>query len=264
MSDLKNNQAMAALRPNRGISDASQRVVDQHDQKPRPDDFDLNDFDGFAQQARNEAEVAEVAVALTKIANNQHDVKLLMQGVTAALANRAKHEATRDAALVNRLVSPSDLNEAARVGSYYGAKDFGRETVKQFNEVVSLVNKVNWSFKQEFQARAIERKAWIEASQFAACTSAFLILAAASIGYCAGLGAGAANGYAKARDEKAAANWANTSNGRFAQILDDQGSLTDMRNCTGSQWYREKRHGRQVCFAGQPSGSGSLRGWFLK
>ena len=234
MSDVKNNQAMG---------------------NPRPDDFDLNDFDSFAQQARNEAEVAEVAVALTNIANNQHDVKLLMQSVMAALANRAKHEATRDAALVNRLVSPSALNEAARVGSYNGAKDFSAETVRQFNEVVTLVNRVDWRLKEDSQARAQERKIWVRSTTYAACTAAFAILAGVGFGCWLGMDAGTKHGYAMARDEKTAASWVLTPSGRFATALYQNGVLDRMRTCNSESYIPKKYNGQAVCY--------TREGWFL-
>ncbi|MNE66821.1 hypothetical protein D3C80_1623950 [compost metagenome] len=90
---------------------------------------------------------------------------------------------------------------------------------------------------------------------YAACVAAAAILIAGTVGYFVGSDSGAREGYAAARDEKAAATWAMTSSGRFALELDSAGVLDRMRTCDTEGFIRKKRQGRAACFTN--------RGWYL-
>jgi hypothetical protein len=61
------------------------------------------------------------------------------------------------------------------------------------------------------------------------------------LGVTVGDSSGRQYGYAKARDEKAAADWANTAEGKLAHSLADAGSLHDLAACSGKGW-KEKDH----------------------
>lgn len=74
----------------------------------------------------------------------------------------------------------------------------------------------------------------------------------------AGQTAGHQAGLMEARDEKAAANWANTPQGRYAKVLMNSPDLEALRNCSRPGWYTKKG----VCFAGQVPNSG-IYGWKL-
>ena len=108
------------------------------------------------------------------------------------------------------------------------------------------------------QARTLA--AWIGGAAFAG------ILAAGAVGYLlgrsSGWDAGQAAGYAKAADEKAAASWANSEDGRLAWAMDRSGSLVALAGCASPGWQTERRGGRRVCYP-RPAKDGSLYGWAL-
>lgn len=72
---------------------------------------------------------------------------------------------------------------------------------------------------------------------------------------------GQAEGYQTARDEKAAASWANTPSGHRAYNLDQLGSLNMLASCKGEGWKIEQQHGQSVCIPYSiPSGTS---GWYI-
>lgn len=92
------------------------------------------------------------------------------------------------------------------------------------------------------------------------------VLGAGGAGYWLGLSSGwksgLAAGYQDARDEKAAAAWANTPSGRTAFALDRAGGLSPVAACTTAGWWTETQHGRRYCFVG-PASNGQTYGWPL-
>lgn len=78
--------------------------------------------------------------------------------------------------------------------------------------------------------------------------------------------AGYARGYGvaitQAQDEKVAASWANTPEGRAAYRLAKYGELTKLINCTNDGWSTEIRNKLNYCFPG-PSKTGGFVGWAL-
>jgi multidrug efflux pump subunit AcrA (membrane-fusion protein) len=81
------------------------------------------------------------------------------------------------------------------------------------------------------------------------------------VGNHGGWNEGQAAGYASARDETAAAAWANTPNGRRALALDQLGSLDMLASCSGASWTVERQDGHRVCFP--PANQGRMAGWFI-
>jgi hypothetical protein len=78
------------------------------------------------------------------------------------------------------------------------------------------------------------------------------------LGYNSGKDAGNAFGYAQARDEIAAATWANTPNGKMAYRLAKAGSLEYLLNCNRPGWQKENG----VCYV-YPLKEGKTYGWHL-
>ena len=96
---------------------------------------------------------------------------------------------------------------------------------------------------------------------------AFLIvLVALGGGYCVGQRSGwdigHAEGYQKARNQEAAASWANTPAGQRAYGLDRQGSLDLLTMCRGNGWTTERQKGGTVCFP-YADAKGNVTGWYL-
>lgn len=65
-------------------------------------------------------------------------------------------------------------------------------------------------------------------------------------------------GYSKAQDEKAAAAWANTPEGKLAYRLAQKGSITMLAKCNQPGW--QIKHG--VCFV-KPASDGTTQGWWI-
>ena len=82
------------------------------------------------------------------------------------------------------------------------------------------------------------------------------------LGHSSGWDQGQAAGYASARDETAAASWANTPNGQRALALDRLGSLNLVVSCSRPGWRIENQKNGRVCFAGNTP-DGKVSGWFI-
>lgn len=99
-----------------------------------------------------------------------------------------------------------------------------------------------------------------------ALTALLIVLVASGGGYFfgerAGTEKGQAEGYRSARNEQAAASWANTPAGQRAYGLDRRGSLDMLARCTGTGWTMEHRKDGTVCFP-IPDPKGQTNGWYL-
>ncbi|MCP1247270.1 replication protein [Acetobacter cerevisiae] len=73
---------------------------------------------------------------------------------------------------------------------------------------------------------------------------------------------GHADGYQKARNQEAAASWANTPSGQRAYGLDQLGSLDMLALCKGDGWTMERQKGGTVCFPNADA-RGNVTGWYL-
>lgn len=104
-----------------------------------------------------------------------------------------------------------------------------------------------------------QRAQWIAASIVAA-SAVFALFGwfMHSSGSSAGNAAGRAAGYAEARDEKAAAAWANTPEGREAYRLAQAGSIGPLIRCNYPGWRIEKG----FCYV-RPTADGNVYGWRL-
>jgi len=123
------------------------------------------------------------------------------------------------------------------------------------------------------QATKAAQKA-LEASQikirssllWAGLTAFLIVLVAFGGGYFfghrSGTEKGQADGYQAARDEQAAASWANTPAGQRAYALDQLGSLDLVSQCMGHDWKRSTQNGKRVCFP-QTDTKGVMAGWYI-
>lgn len=82
------------------------------------------------------------------------------------------------------------------------------------------------------------------------------------LGHSSGREGGLADGYRAARDEQAAASWANTPDGKLAFAMDQNGSLSMVEDCTNHGWKVETRNGQRTCLV-QPAADGTTYGWAL-
>lgn len=98
-------------------------------------------------------------------------------------------------------------------------------------------------------------------------TAFLIVLAAFGGGYLfgqrAGWNTGHADGYQKARNQEAAASWANTPAGQRAYGLDQLGSLDMLALCKGDGWITERQKGGTVCFPKEDA-KGNLSGWYIR
>jgi len=97
--------------------------------------------------------------------------------------------------------------------------------------------------------------------------TALLTLLAASgggyyLGHRAGNEQGQAAGYQAARDEQAAASWANTPAGRRAYAFDQRGDLDMLAHCTGRGWKIEAHAGGNACIP-YAYDQRQISGWFI-
>ncbi|NHO43338.1 replication protein [Acetobacter fabarum] len=124
------------------------------------------------------------------------------------------------------------------------------------------------------QATGASQKA-LQASQaeirssllWTALTAFLIVLVAFGGGYFfgqrAGWDTGHADGYQKARNQEAAASWANTPAGQRAYGLDQLGSLDMLALCKGDGWITERQKGGTVCFP-KENAKGNLSGWYIR
>lgn len=110
-------------------------------------------------------------------------------------------------------------------------------------------------------------KAEIRSAQLWTALTAFLIVLVAFgggylFGHRAGTEQGQAAGYQAARDERAAASWANTPAGQRAYGLDQRGSLDMLVRCSAPGWTTERQKGGTVCFPNLDA-KGQTSGWYL-
>jgi len=82
------------------------------------------------------------------------------------------------------------------------------------------------------------------------------------LGHQAGNEQGQAEGYQAARNEQAAASWANTPAGQRAYGLDQRGSLDMLARCNAPGWSTERQKGGIVYFP-NPDAKGQTTGWYL-
>ncbi|WP_297799116.1 hypothetical protein [uncultured Brevundimonas sp.] len=232
--------------------------------EPKNELIDIGEeFDFYADEAatKQEAEAQQLALSLSQIIGGHVELKLFLQQLKASLSAKEKREAERLAALSRMTVDPSSVEQAAMRGAQTGAAHQLSSVASHFEQATNSVESLKQALLRDRASTAKDRSLWIRGAIAAVIAMSCASLIAGGSGFIAGQKAGADRGYAEARDEVAAASWANTPNARFARQLDQDGSLTAMRECSGKQWRRMRMSGQHVCFAGAVSAGGSLQGW---
>jgi hypothetical protein len=152
------------------------------------------------------------------------DVRSSVADAAASAAQRAEAEEARDRAIAARLVDPDALERRAEAGGRQGAREALSSTVTEVRRQIDADAAARDLLTRQMANDAVDRRAhemrrrrqdrWWNG---AVAAFALLVPVALGYGYHLGNGAGEASGYARARDEVAAASWANTPNGKLAR-----------------------------------------------
>jgi len=130
-------------------------------------------------------------------------------------------------------------------------------------EMQAALKQATGASQEALQASQTE----IRSSIFWTGLTAFLIVLVAFgggyfFGQRAGTEKGQAEGYQKARNQEAAASWANTPSGQRAYGLDRRSSLDLLTQCQGNGWTTERQEGGTVCYPNADA-KGNVTGWYL-
>lgn len=231
------------------------RLPDDRDERRGLDSDARYDFDADVASTEAEANAAQLDAALAQIIGGNHQVLAGFRRLEAQLAERAREDTRHVAALSKIVIAPSDLTNAAYHGAVAGVQQQHGDDIRQVSDTAQQVEAIAKRLIENAREERGERRLWVHATLYAACGAAAAIVVAGAVGYVVGSDSGARKGYAAARNEAAAASWAMTSSGRFAQTLDRAGVLDRMRTCDTEGFARKKRQGRAVCF--------TSNGWYL-
>lgn len=147
-----------------------------------------------------------------------------------------------------------ELAESAAVAASTQAKIAADRTVTE--TMTALTPKV-----QEAMGQVVSQVATRQMFQWGAgalIVSALLMAATFWYAHSTGLEAGRGLGYAEVKDEKAAAAWANTPEGRTAYRFAQSGELQRLARCEGKGWEIKKR----ICYPSAVPLEGTY-GWTL-
>lgn len=200
------------------------------------------------------------------------DVRASLADAAARDTQRAEDEEARDKAIAARLVDPAALEARAEAGARRGATDGLAGAGEALRRRIDADTAAHAALADRFAADAADRRAheqrrrrWDRWWNGALAAFALLVPIAGGYGYYLGNGAGEAQGYARARDETAAASWANTANGRLARRIDQASEQTipAIAACPKDHgWKREKHDGAYWCFGANPDAK-TYSGWLL-
>lgn len=159
----------------------------------------------------------------------------------------------REMAATNRLLRAVQSNQATRNQQEQALSAEMQDALRQATE----------ASQKALQASQTE----IRSSILWMGLTAFLIVLGASgggyvFGQWSGRTIGQAEGYRQARNQEAAASWANTPAGQRAYGLDRQGNLDLLTLCRGNGWTMERRKDGTVCFPNADP-KGNVTGWYL-
>ena len=200
------------------------------------------------------------------------DVRAYLADAAARDAQRAEEEEARDKAITARLVDPAALEARAEAGARHGAADGLAGAAETLRRRIDADTAAHTALADRLAADVADRRAYETGRRRrdgwwngALAAFALLVPVALGCGYYLGDEAGDASGYARARDEVAAASWANTPNGKLARQLDQASTMTipDIAGCPkGNGWHSEKREGVRYCFATNANAK-SITGWAM-
>jgi len=198
------------------------------------------------------------------------DVRASLADAAARDAQRAEDEEARDKAIAARLIDPAALEARAEAGGRQGAREALSGVARELKHQIETDTAARAALGDRFANDAADRRAHEmrrrrQDGWWNGALAGFALLVPLSLGYGYHLGneAGDASGYARARDEVAAASWANTPNGKLARQLDQASTMTipDIAGCPkGNGWHSEKRQGVRYCFATNANAK-SITGW---
>jgi len=200
------------------------------------------------------------------------DVRASLADAAARDAQRAEAEEARDKAIAARLIDPDALARHAEAGGRQGAREALSGAAGELKRQIEADATARNALIDRFANDAADRRAhemrrrrqdgWWNG---ALAAFALLVPVALGYGYHLGNGAGEASGYARARDEVAAASWANTPNGKLARQLDQASEQTipAIAACPKDHgWHSEKANGHRYCY-GTSSTAKMISGWVL-
>lgn len=200
------------------------------------------------------------------------DVRAYLADAAARDVQRAEDEEARDKAIAARLVDPAVLAARAEAGARHGAADglagAGEALRRRIDATeaaqADIINRLT-ADTADRRAYELHRRRWDNWRNGLIAFLALLVPLSVGYGYYLGNGAGGAEAYARARDEKDAASWANTTNGKLARRIDQASEQTipAIAACPKDHgWKREKREGVYWCFGANPDRK-SYSGWLL-
>ena len=200
------------------------------------------------------------------------DVRASLADAAARDTQRAEDEEARDKAIAARLVDPAALEARAEAGARRGATDglagAGEALQRRIQAATAAQDDLIGRFANDAadrRAHEQRRRRWERWWNGALAGFALLVPIAGGYGYYLGNRAGEASGYARARDETAAANWANTVNGKLARRIDQASEQTipAIAACPKDHgWHSEKANGHRYCY-GTSSTAKMISGWVL-
>ena len=200
------------------------------------------------------------------------DARASVAEAAADAAKRAEEQEARDKAILARLIDPERLGAYGAAGAKAGVKEAIGETVADLKRRIDADAAARDLLSRQMAADQVERRAHDarlrrQANWWYGALGGFALLVpiAGGYGYYLGSNTGEASAYARTRDEAAAANWANTANGKLAHQLDQASEQTipAIAGCPKDRgWKREKRDGAYWCFGANTDGK-PYTGWLL-
>lgn len=200
------------------------------------------------------------------------DIRARLADAAARDAERAAEEARRDKQIADRLIDPKQLAAYAAEGAKQGVTNALAATVDDLKRQIAteaggrnvLLDQIK-ADQANRRAHEVRRRKHDTIRNGVTLGITLLVPVAFGVGTYIGNGTGNDSGYARARDEVAAASWANTPNGKLARQLDQASEQTipDIAACPkGNGWRSEKRDGRRYCFASNTDRK-PITGWAM-
>ncbi len=187
------------------------------------------------------AQLSEVIATLANLGVTDAEIKVLIEAVG------------------KKLVDPERLVQFAYAGAKKGVEESVAPTISQLvTKTAAALNEPIHELQTQLTADNAERKALRQSvakhetrQRWHRIGYGLCALLTLFVGW-QGYEIGKEHGLAVAGDEKAAAAWGNTPNGRIARRLDeaDPTTLPRIADCAGKGWTRDTKEGIKVCFPG--------------
>ena len=226
-------------------------------------DFDPAEFgEAFTGPTTADSDAALFQTFTTQTLRDLATLKANDARLHAVIVDWLRKAVERDKVIAARLVDPAILSRNAETGARQGAAAIANEVHQLVvDEDARRAAHANRIVQDERARRAHDDRRVTYARTLAAIggAAALLVTGAGWLGYDQGKDAGVASGYAAARDEKVAVDWANTANGKLARQLDRASptAIPTILGCNGKGWKRTKQDGRRVYFPA------ATEGWWL-